>query len=49
VAADIDCVIVHNGFAKAHDFSQASCELENILLTGGGNRAPARLPPAGRG
>jgi len=39
VAADIDCVIVHNDFTKAQDFSLAShriqtlIELKDIILT----------------
>ena len=39
VAAGIDCVIVHNDFTRAQDFSQAShridrlTELKNIILT----------------
>jgi HAD superfamily hydrolase (TIGR01509 family) len=31
VAAGLDCVIVHNDFANAHDFSQASYRLETLI------------------
>ena len=31
VAAGIDCVIVHNDFTKAHDFSQASYRIETLI------------------
>jgi HAD superfamily hydrolase (TIGR01509 family) len=31
VAAGIDCVIVYNGFTKAHDFSQASYRIETLI------------------
>lgn len=31
VAAGIDCVIVHNEFTKAGDFSQASHRIENLI------------------
>jgi len=31
VAAGIDCVIVHNEFTKAHDFSQASGRIETLI------------------
>ena len=30
VAAGIDCVIVHNGFTKAHDFSQARYRIDTL-------------------
>jgi beta-phosphoglucomutase-like phosphatase (HAD superfamily) len=30
-AAGIDCVIVHNEFTKAHDFSQASYRIETLI------------------
>jgi HAD superfamily hydrolase (TIGR01509 family) len=30
VAAGIDCVIVHNDFTKAHDFSQASYRIQTL-------------------
>ncbi len=31
LAAGIDCVIVHNDFTKAHDFSQASYRIETLI------------------
>ena len=31
VAAGIDCVIVHNDFTKAHDFSQATYRIETLI------------------
>jgi len=31
VAAGIDCAIVYNDFAKAHDFSQASYRIETLI------------------
>jgi HAD superfamily hydrolase (TIGR01509 family) len=31
VAAGIDCVIVHNEFTKAHDFSQASYRIQTLI------------------
>ena len=31
VAAGIDCVVVHNGFTKAQDFSQASYRIETLI------------------
>ncbi|GIH10571.1 haloacid dehalogenase [Rhizocola hellebori] len=31
VAAGIDCVVVHNDFTKAHDFSQASYRIETLI------------------
>jgi HAD superfamily hydrolase (TIGR01509 family) len=31
VAAGIDCVIVHNDFTKAQDFSRASCRIETLM------------------
>jgi HAD superfamily hydrolase (TIGR01509 family) len=31
VAAGIDCVIVHNDFTTAHDFSQASYRIETLI------------------
>jgi HAD superfamily hydrolase (TIGR01509 family) len=31
VAAGIDCVIVHNDFTEAHDFSQASYRIDNLI------------------
>jgi HAD superfamily hydrolase (TIGR01509 family) len=31
VAAGIDCVVVHNDFTKAHDFSQASYRIETLM------------------
>jgi HAD superfamily hydrolase (TIGR01509 family) len=43
VAAGIDCVIVHNDFTRAHDFSQASyrietlSELKDVILSGNSN------------
>ncbi len=46
VAAGIDCVIVHNDFTKAHDFSRASyrietlIELKDIIFDGAGPGPP---------
>lgn len=31
VAAGIDCVIVHNDFTKAHDFSRASYRIDSLI------------------